>query len=115
MNTPKMRSPKVGDMVYITAWFFPYGIIRAPVAAVIPNGEGKEPGVAVYFFASQPGDFSDDRGRSQSWLWDHNWHETLDEAKAEATRKYAKARQDLLDELGRLETDLGSLPVREVT
>lgn len=110
MSTPKMRSPKVGDMVYITAWFFPYGIIRAPVAAVIPHGEGREPGVAVYFFASDDG-----RGRSQSWLWDHNWHETLDEAKAEAARKYAKARQDLLDELGRLEKDLGSLPVREVT
>lgn len=114
MNAPKMRSPKVGDMVYITAWFFPYGIIRAPVAAVIPR-TGQEPGIGVYFYAAQPGENKNARGRSQSWLWDNHWYETLDEARVDAARKYAKARQDLLDELGRLETDLGSLPVREVT
>lgn len=114
MSTPKMRSPKVGDMVYVTAWFFPQGIIRAPVAAVNPR-PGAEPEIGVYFYAAAPGENKDARGRGRSWLRGDQWHETLDEAKLEATRKYTQARQYLLDELGRLETDLGSLPVREVT
>jgi hypothetical protein len=104
-------------MVYITAWFFPQGIIRAPVAAVIPRSdEGKEPGVGVYFYAALPGDGRiDARGRNQSWLWDHDWHETLDEAKAEAARQYAALHKRMADNLARLEKEYGSLPVREVT